>query len=80
MKLVELKTNLKSLKYGGDRPGGGSSNQPYIVTPIPDDLTVNPPDFLLRQGALQASLTDLDRLTKFFTDNSSPRGVLFTTK
>ena len=80
MKLVELKTNLKSLKYGGDRPGGGSSNQPYIVTPIPNDLTPNSPDFLLRQGALQASLTDLDRLTKFFTDNSSPRGVLFTTK
>jgi len=80
MKLVELKTNLKSLKYGSDRPGGGSSNQPYIVTPIPNDLTPNSPDFLLRQGALQASLTDLDRLTKFFTDNSSPRGVLFTTK
>jgi len=80
MKLVDLKTNLKSLKYGSDRPGGGSSNQPYIVTPIPDDLTPSSPDFLLRQGALQASLTDSERLTKFFADNSSPRGALFTAK
>jgi hypothetical protein len=80
MKLVNLKTNLKSLKYGNDRPGGGSSNQPYIVTPIPDGLTNNSPDFLLRQGALQASLTDSERLTKFFLDDSSIRGALFTTK
>ena len=37
--LVELKTNLKSLKYGNDRPGGGSSNQPYIQFPIQDATT-----------------------------------------
>ena len=80
MGLVNLKTDLKSLKYGNDRPGGGSSNQPYIVTPIPDDITTNGPDFLLRQGALQASLKDNERLTKFFTDNLSTNGVLFTTK
>jgi len=80
MKLVNLKTNLKSLKYGSDRPGGGSSNQPYIVTPIPDDITPNGPDFLLRQGALRAAQTDSERLYKFFTDNSSVRGALFTAK
>ena len=45
MSLVILKTNLKSLRYGQDRPGGGSSNQPYIKSPIPGDLSstvVNP--------------------------------------
>jgi hypothetical protein len=80
MGLVNLKTNLKSLKYGSDRPGGGSSGQPYIVTPIPDGLTANGPDFLLRQGALRASLTDSERLFKFFSDPLSSRGLLFTTK
>lgn len=80
MGLVNLKTNLKSLKYGNDRPGGGSSGQPYIVTPIPNDLTANGPDFLLRQGALKASLTDNERLTKWFSDPLSVRGLLFTTK
>jgi hypothetical protein len=80
MGLVNLKTNLKSLKYGNDRPGGGSSNQPYIVTPIPDGLTYNGPDFLLRQGALQASLDDVSRLTKWFSDPLSVNGLLFTAK
>ncbi len=32
MGLLDLKTDLKSLKYGGDRFGGGSSDQPYIQT------------------------------------------------
>jgi hypothetical protein len=80
MGLVNLKTDLKSLKYGNDRPGGGSSNQPYIVTPIPNGLTSNGPDFLLRQGALKASLTDVERLTKWFSDPLSVNGLLFTTK
>jgi hypothetical protein len=35
MALIDLRTNLKSLKYGSDRPGGGSSGQPYIQTSIP---------------------------------------------
>ena len=34
MALLDLKTDLKSLKYGQDRPDGGSSNQPYIQTDI----------------------------------------------
>lgn len=80
MGLIDLKTDLKSLKYGNDRPGGGSSNQPYIVTPIPNDLSYNGPDFLLRQGALQASLTDSERIFKFFSDPKSVKGLLFTTK
>jgi hypothetical protein len=80
MGLIDLKTDLKSLRYGKDKQGGGSSNQPYIVTPIPDGLTANGPDFLLRQGALRSSLVDVERLTKWFTDFSSINGLLFTTK
>lgn len=80
MGLVNLKTDLKSLKYGRDRKGGGSSNQPYITTPIPDGLTSNGPDFLLRQGALQASLNDSKRLFKWFSDTLSVNGLLFTAK
>jgi hypothetical protein len=34
MSLVNLKTNLTSLKYGNDQPGGGSSGQPFITTDI----------------------------------------------
>ena len=32
--LLTLKTDLKSLKYGHDTPGGGDSGQPYIKTDI----------------------------------------------
>ena len=32
MPLIDLKTNLKSLKYGKDRINEGSSGQPYITT------------------------------------------------
>jgi hypothetical protein len=32
MPLIDLKTNLKSLKYGNDRNNAGSSGQPYITT------------------------------------------------
>jgi hypothetical protein len=52
MGLLNLKTDLKSLKYGNDRKGGGSSNQPYIVTPIPEEITPSSPDFLLRNTNL----------------------------
>jgi hypothetical protein len=34
MPLIDLQTNLKSLVYGSDRPGGGSSGQPFISTNI----------------------------------------------
>ena len=35
MSLVNLQTNLKSLKFGKDRPGPGDSGQPYVKIPIP---------------------------------------------
>ncbi len=36
MPLLDLVTDLKSLKYGQDRPGGGSSGQPYMQFPLPE--------------------------------------------
>jgi len=80
--LINLKTNLKSLGYGNDRPDGGSSNQPYIVTPIPDGEALNSPDFLLRNGYLNPvnSYKDTERLLKYFTDIKTPSGLLFTAK
>lgn len=41
MALITLvnETKLKSLKFGGDLPGGGSSNQPFIQTAIPGTQT-----------------------------------------
>lgn len=35
MSLLELKTNLTSLKFGNDRPEGGDSGLPYIKTEMP---------------------------------------------
>lgn len=34
MPLLNLRTDLTSLQYGGDRPGNGNSGQPYIQFPI----------------------------------------------
>ena len=87
MALVDLKTDLKSLKFGSppayDRPGEGLSGQPYIKEPLIDgDIIPQSEDFLLR-GGLNAPLdaaTDVVRLSGYFADLKSPRGVLFTAK
>jgi hypothetical protein len=81
--LISLKTNLKSLRYGQDRIDGGSSNQPYISTPIPQTTSrTGGIDFLLRGGTLTPLRVgrDVSRLTKMFRDFKSPNGVLFTAK
>jgi hypothetical protein len=82
MPLINLVTDLKSLKYGKDTPGGGYSGQPYIQAKIPDGLEPKSPDFILRGGYLTVgdSLTDIKRLTKMFFDLKSPNGVLFIAK
>ncbi len=82
MPLVNLQTDLKSLKYGKDRKDGGDSGQPYIKSAIPDGLTSSSPDFLLRNGYLNPLSTadDVSRLTKMFFDLKSPNGFLFTAK
>ncbi len=35
MPLIDFRTDLTTLKYGADRPGGGWSGQPYIQSPNP---------------------------------------------
>lgn len=42
MPLINFRTDLKSLRYGADRPGGGSSGQPFVQSPIPDEPTTLP--------------------------------------
>jgi hypothetical protein len=91
--LISRNTDLKSLRYGKDRPGGGNSNQPYIQTTIQGNTLIAPgigllgrgtggTDFLLRGGTLTPSraIKDVSRLTKMFFDLKSPNGVLFTAK
>ena len=89
-RLINLKTNLKNLTFGGDRPAGGSSNQPYIVKDIPEGTGYgrdgmplrSGPDFILRDGFLAPikAITDISRLAQMFVDIKSPRGLLFTLK
>jgi hypothetical protein len=71
--LLTLTTDLKSLKYGADRPGGGSSEQPYIVNDINNPTNVlGFDDGLVRGGAVgaaQSGLTDTIRIGKFFLNN-----------
>jgi hypothetical protein len=86
MPLVSMTTNLKSLRFGNDTVGGGNSNQPYIVTPIPEKFSdigrTGGPDFLLRGGTLLPKVTvqDTSRLFKMFFKSSSPAGPLFIVK
>jgi len=85
MGLIDLKTDLKSLKFGKDRIFGGNSGQPYIKSPIPEGanrLGVLDNDFLLRGGitAVTNSGEDVLRLGRWFTDLKSPSGLLFTAK
>lgn len=86
-KLINGDTRLKSLRFGADnsfdKPGGGYSNQPYIIKPIPDgqspDIGI---DYILKGGVLAASRTldDVSRLTQMFTDTKTPAGLLFIAK
>jgi len=84
MGLIDLKTDLKSLRYGNDRVYGGNSGQPYITTPIPDEISpyIGTTDFLLRGGinAAKDSAEDIKRLGKMFADIKSPNGLLFIAK
>jgi len=88
MPLLDLKTDLKSLKYGQDQPGGGNSGQPYIKTDINTvDSGFNRfrltkfDDGLIRGGAIgaaNAAIVDTLRIGKFFVD--FPKGPLFLAK
>ena len=88
MPLLDLKTDLKSLKYGKDRPGGGDSGQPYQKVDINTVdrgfnrfRMTNFDDGLVRGGvvgAANASIVDTLRIGKFLKD--FPKGPLFIVK
>ncbi len=93
MALIDLKTDFRSLKFGlgqaSDKVGGGYSNQPYIVKPIPDYdddgsniFNTGGPDSILRGGLMAPikSIDDVSRLAQMFFDLKSPNGLLFTAK
>ena len=93
MPLITKHTNLKSIKFGvgsaSDRPGGGYSNQPYIIKDIPSNTSdpsnvfnTGGPDSLLRGGLMAPikAIDDVSRLTQMFFDTRSPNGLLFTVK
>jgi hypothetical protein len=89
MPLINLKTDLRSLRYGNDRPGGGSSGQPYIQKSIPSPekdpsniFNTRGPDILLRGGILAPikGVNDVSRLSQMFFDFKSPSGPLFIAK
>ena len=81
MPLVDLKTDLKSLKYGRDRLNGGSSREPFISKDI-EGLRLNGlhrtggSDLLIRGGFLLPGriADDEIRLGKYFT---TTEGVLW---
>jgi len=86
MPLVDLQTDLTSLKFGNDRPGGGSSRQPFVKGKSLDKRIAKDgietlgrtggPDMFIRGGFQVASSVadDLLRLGKYFT---TVRGGLF---
>lgn len=90
MPLVDLQTDLTSLRFGKDRPDAGSSKQPFIVgKPLNQRIaqdgvetlgTTGGPDFLLRGGLLAPvrAATDASRLFQLFTQTYT--GALFTAK
>jgi hypothetical protein len=90
--LLNLQTDLKSLKFGKDRPAEGSSQQPYVKTAIPPqnqdyaeamDILGTPigtgTDSLIRGGISSAEhiARDLERIGKWFFDTTNPRGLQF---
>jgi hypothetical protein len=60
MPLLDLKTNLTSLKFGRDRLNSGDSGQPYIKTPIIGDryATQNPPPDLVEYARVNSNSLD----------------------
>ena len=72
--------NQRSLKYGGDRPDGGSSNQPFIQTRLPD-VNSDPTSATGLLAGITREVTsrtdDLKRIGKFLL---TPKGLQFIAK
>lgn len=86
MALINLKTNLKSLKYGKDTVDGGDSKQPLVKTSIPESFAeignTGGFDSTLRGGTLigTAITDDTFRITKLINTLRVPQGAAFKTK
>lgn len=89
MPLIDMTSDLTSLRFGKDRRGGGDSGQPYFTKDIPERLqSINfatsflGNDFLVRGGtsSVTSVLQDELRLTKFLTSFNSANGALFVAK
>ena len=90
MGLKDLRTNLKTLQFGKDTPGGGDSGLPYIKTSLPENSSPLEyialesarynSDYPIRGGlyAVRAVAEDAIRIRKFLTD--FPKGSNFTLK
>ena len=88
MPLIDLKTDLKSLKFGNDRPNNGSSKQPFVQAEIPaldaavtavTGMTVGN-DWFFRGGLLRvgAALDDTERMLKLYGQTTT--GLAFNAK
>ena len=80
--LTDVGTEYRNLQFGNDRPGGGSSKQPYVIKdlpPVESDPTSTFPDFILRdpKNQLENRKDDLTRISKFLV---SRNGGLFVAK
>lgn len=64
MPLINFKTNLTSLRFGMDQPGGGDSGQPFIQSPIPSAYNDNIPSIPLSI----ANFEDIYRLNRTSLD------------
>jgi hypothetical protein len=86
MALIDLKTNLKSLKYGRDTVDGGDSKQPLVKTSIPESFAeignTGGFDSTLRGGTLigTAITNDSFRIGKLINTLRVPQGAAFRTK
>ena len=86
MGLIDLKTDLKSLKYSKDRIGGGSSKQPFVRKSIPDNFSAvgntGGLDVLTRGGSLvfEKTADDVSRLSKLLLTANTFQGPAFTIK
>lgn len=71
----------KSIPFGDDEPGGGSSGQPFIQRSIGETWSPsNSDDGLMPLGIIGStarSVADVERITKFF---ATPKGVTFLAK
>ena len=66
-------TKFKSLKFGSDKPGGGTSLEPIIQKPIKDNNLVG-----MEKTVADTAAENRDRISRLI--KSTPRGINFLTK